>query len=141
MAYRLVPHSTTGISPSQLLQGCKPQSKIDLLIPNTAKRVEDKELHHKTAHDVSAHYCKFEVGDLVYVVNVRGRKKGILGEIIQLNGSVSVQLQNGKTVRRSLSRQRTERSEQAISALETVAENVDDTHSEIHRWKHQLRSW
>ena len=102
-AYRLAPYSsTTGISSSELLLGRKPRSRLDLLKPNTAQRVEDKQLHQKAAHDVSARHRKFELGDLVYVLNFRGEEKWIPGEIVQLNGSVSfcVQLQNGKTVRR-----------------------------------------
>ena len=128
-AYRLAPHSTTGISPSELLLGRKPRSRLDLLKPNTAQRVEDKQLHQKAAHDVSARHRKFELGDLVYVLNFRGEEKWIPGEIVQLNGSVSfcVQLQNGKTVRRHQNHLglQSEGAKQAISDSDTVAENVD----------------
>ena len=101
-AYRLAPHSTTGVSPSELLLGRKPRSRLDLFRPNTAKRVENKQLQQKTAHDVSARQRKFEVGDLVYVLNFRAGEKWIPGKIIQSNGPVSfcIQLQNGKIVRR-----------------------------------------
>ena len=128
-AYRLAPHSTTGVSPSELLLGRKPQSRLDLLRPSTAKRVENKQLQQKTAHDVSARQRKFDVGNLVYVLNFRAGEKWIPGKIIQVNGPVSfcIQLQNGKIVRRHQDhlRQRTERSEQASSDLETVAVNDD----------------
>ena len=128
-AYRLAPHSTTGVSPSELLLGRRPRSRLDLVRPNTAKRVENKQLQQKTAHDVSARQRKFEVGDLVYILNFRAGEKWIPGEIIQSNGSVSfsIQLQDGKIVRRHQDhmRQRTERSEQARSDLETVAVNDD----------------
>ena len=128
-AYRLAPHSTTGISPSELLLGRKPRSRLDLLKPNTAQRVEDKQLHQKAAHDVSARHRKFELGDLVYDLNFQGGEKWTPGEIIQLDGSVflGVQLQNGKTVRRHQDdlRHRSEGTEQAISDSETVVDNVD----------------
>ena len=73
-AYQLAPHSTTGVSPSELLLGRKPRSRLDLLKPNTAKHVENKQLQQKATH-VSAHQLKFEVGDLVYVLNFRAGEK------------------------------------------------------------------
>ena len=42
MAYRLTPQSTTGISPAELLLGRRPRSRLDLLKPHTAERVEDR---------------------------------------------------------------------------------------------------
>ena len=38
--YRLTPQSTTGISPGELLFGRRPRSRLDLLKPHTAERVE-----------------------------------------------------------------------------------------------------
>ena len=70
----------------------------------------------------------FEAGDLVYVLNFRAGEKWIPDEIIQSNGPVSfsIQLQNGKIVRRHRDhlQQRTER-QQARSDLETAAVNDD----------------
>ena len=42
-SYRLTPQSTTGISPAELLFGRRPLSRLDLLKPNTADRVEHKQ--------------------------------------------------------------------------------------------------
>ena len=36
---RFAPHSTTGVSPSELLLGMRPRIRMDLLSPNTADRV------------------------------------------------------------------------------------------------------
>ena len=40
LTYRLTPQSTTGISPSELLLGRRPRSRLDLLKPNTAESRE-----------------------------------------------------------------------------------------------------
>ena len=40
--YRMTPQSTTGVSPSELLLGRRPRTRLDLLRPNTAERVEQK---------------------------------------------------------------------------------------------------
>ena len=49
--YRLAPQNTTGISPSELLLGRRPRTRLDLLRPNTAERVEKKQLEQKARHD------------------------------------------------------------------------------------------
>ena len=52
LTYRLTPQSTTGISPSELLLGRCPRSRLDLLKPNTAERVEKNHSKHKVKHDL-----------------------------------------------------------------------------------------
>ena len=42
-AYWLLPQTTTGLSPSELLLGHHPRSRLDLLKPNTAERVEHQQ--------------------------------------------------------------------------------------------------
>ena len=39
-AYRLTPHSTTGMSPAEMLLGRHPKARLDLLKPLTAERIE-----------------------------------------------------------------------------------------------------
>ena len=50
-AYRLTPHSTTGMSPSELLLGHHPKCRLDLLKPTTADRVEANQWKQKQQHD------------------------------------------------------------------------------------------
>ena len=50
-SYRLTPQTTTGISPGELLLGRRPRSRLDLLKPHTAERVERKQLKQKERHD------------------------------------------------------------------------------------------
>ena len=45
--YRMTPHSTTGISPSELLLNRRPRSKLDLAIPNLTQKVRAKQLKQK----------------------------------------------------------------------------------------------
>ena len=61
--YRITPHSTTGISPSELLMGRKLKSRFDLLKPNIAARVEQKQLEQKCSHDAHAIARQFQEGD------------------------------------------------------------------------------
>ena len=53
-SYRITPQTTTGVSPSELLLGKRLRTRLDLLKPNLATRVENKQLQHKTNHDISA---------------------------------------------------------------------------------------
>ena len=39
-AYQITPHSTTGMSPAEMLLGCCPKLRLNLLKPLTADRIE-----------------------------------------------------------------------------------------------------
>jgi len=47
LAYRITPQSTTGTSPAELLLGRRPRTRLDLLKPNTAERVERSNRNRK----------------------------------------------------------------------------------------------
>ena len=51
--YRITPHSTTGMSPAELLLG-RPRTRLDLLKSNRAERVEKKQEEQKANHDANA---------------------------------------------------------------------------------------
>ena len=51
MAYRSTPQSTTGMTPSELLQGRRIRTRLDLLKPNVNERVEH---HHSVLAKVSS---------------------------------------------------------------------------------------
>ena len=42
-SYRITPQTTTGTSPAELLLGRRPRTRLDILKPNTAERVEEKQ--------------------------------------------------------------------------------------------------
>ena len=97
-SYRLTPQSTTGISPSELLLGRRPRSRLDLLKPNTAERVERNQEKQKKHHDLRSRERSFEVGDDVFVRNYLHGDKWLPGIIQQKTGPVSyrVRFTSGK---------------------------------------------
>ena len=50
-SYRITPQGTTGVSPAELLLGRRPHSRLDLLHPNTAGRVEERQQQQKQQDD------------------------------------------------------------------------------------------
>ena len=69
--YRVMPQSTTGVSPAELLLHRQPRTRLDLLRPNTPLRVEEKQQVQKRKHDSKSKTRSFQNGDLVYVKNSR----------------------------------------------------------------------
>ena len=67
--YRLTPHSTTGITPTELLLGQRPRSQLDLLFPDIANRVRRRQLERKADHDRRSREREFGVGQAVWVKN------------------------------------------------------------------------
>ena len=68
-AYRLTPHCTTGMSPSELLLGHRPKCRLDLLKPTTADRVEANQWKQKQQHDARCIDRCLKEGDTVFVKN------------------------------------------------------------------------
>ena len=71
-SHRIMPQTTTGVSPAELLIGTRPRTRLDLLHPNTAKRVEEKQYQQKQQHDSKAKAREFNVEDTVLVKNYGG---------------------------------------------------------------------
>ena len=65
MAYRVTPQSTMGVSPSELLQGRRICTRLDLLKPRVSEHVEQCQLQQKLSHDSSARRMSFTKGDSV----------------------------------------------------------------------------
>ena len=101
-SYRTTCHSTTGVSPAELLLGRKVRTRLDLLKPNVASRVEAQQSKQKEAHDGQARVRNFDVGDTVYARNFRPGDAWLPGEIVALSGPVScrIKLTAGQVVRR-----------------------------------------
>ena len=97
-AYRITPQSTTGISPAELLLGRQPRTRLDLLRPNTAARVERRQGVHKKAHDAKCRHRQFHEGDWVLVKNHGAGPQWLPGTIVKCSGPVSfhVQLEDGR---------------------------------------------
>ena len=81
-SYRLTPQGTTGISPAEALLGRRPRSKLDLVRPNTAERVENKQLQQKAHHDVAMQRHKYQEGEEVYLRNFGRGESWLPGWIV-----------------------------------------------------------
>ena len=90
LRYRVTPHSTTGVSPSELL--CKRQlrTRLTLVKPSLAKRVEKKQKAQKEQFDRHRKQERyFDIGDIVRVKNPRPKgktDKWLLGSVIEVKG-------------------------------------------------------
>ena len=102
MSYRLTPQSTTGISPAELLLGRRPRSRLDLLKPHLADRVEARQRKQQQTHDATARDRRFQVGDKVYSKHFGQGQRWVPGTIAEVTGPVSflVKLVSGQLVRR-----------------------------------------
>ena len=67
--YRITPHSTTGVSPAELLLKRKPRSHLNILKPNISSRVQTNQLRQKSGHDQGAKDRYFRISDPVFVPN------------------------------------------------------------------------
>ena len=61
-SHRITPQTTTGVLPAELLLGTRPRTRLDLLHPNTAKRVEEKQYQQKQQHDSKVKAREFQGG-------------------------------------------------------------------------------
>ena len=104
MSYRITPHSTTGVAPAELLLGRQPRTRLDLLKPNTAERVEAKQQAQQDSHNKLAKERSLLVGDKVYVKNFGQGQRWLPGVILEVTGPVSflVRLVDERIVRRHL---------------------------------------
>ena len=100
--YRITPHTTTGISPAELLLNRRPRSKLDLAIPDLAQKVRSKQLKQKLTHDHHTLSRKFNGGDKVYICDLPSKKDWVSGTIESTAGPLSynITLSTGQTVRR-----------------------------------------
>ena len=100
--YRITPQGTTGVPPAQLLMGRQLRSRLDLVLPNVAKRVQDAQSRQKEHHDSHCKYRQFTVGNHVMARNYAGNPQWLPGQVTSVLGPVSYQitLDDGKQWRR-----------------------------------------
>ena len=72
LTYRVTPQSTTGQAPAELLLGRRPRTRLDLLKPNMAERVEHKQQQQKERHDARSTSRTFRIGDSIFLKNFAG---------------------------------------------------------------------
>lgn len=100
--YRITPHSTTRISPAEMLMGRKPRSRLDLLYPDVRDRVQNEQRKQKELHDQHVTDRQLQPGDLVYAKEFGKQQKWSPGIIHTQTGPVSytVKLDDHREVRR-----------------------------------------
>ena len=93
--YRITPHTTTGLSPAEMLMGRRPRSQLDLVHPDTAQRMELKQVSDRGDNK---RVRSFKVMDRVFVRDFRVKRvKWMPGEITKVTGPLSyqVRVENG----------------------------------------------
>ena len=92
--YRITRQSTTQMSPAELLMGRRIRSRLDLVKPNLARRVEKKQLQQKRNYDRCVRQRTFQEGEKVYAKNFKlfgqmwlpGKKTGPVSVRVELTG-------------------------------------------------------
>ena len=100
---RKIPHSTTSVSPSELMLGRVIRSRLDLLHPDLHSRVQQKQLQQKLNHDPAVpRSLQLSVGDPVYARNYGVGPSWLSGLLIGVDGPQSyvVKLTDGRIWRR-----------------------------------------
>ena len=99
---RLTPHTTTGLTPAELLLGRRPRSVLDLVRPNLSKHVRSQQESQKRHRDRHTKTRTFSVGDPVFVCDLPSKDNWLPGTILRTSGpsTFDVTLVDGRTVRR-----------------------------------------
>ena len=102
--YRLTPHSTTGISPAELLLGCHPRSHFDFMLPNLASKIRSKQLAQKVQHDKKSKPRTLKIGSNVLVRNFSTWPEWLFGTIVNTKGPLCyiVKLSDGRYFKRHI---------------------------------------
>ena len=104
--YRMTPHTTTGISPAELLMGRQLRSHLSLLHPDFSlqNRVTNKQQNQKSHHDAHASKHHFTIGDTVFVCDFPSGKNWFPGTLTQSKGPLSflIKLDDGRVIRRHI---------------------------------------
>ena len=87
--YRITAHATTGTPPADLLLGRHPRSRLDLMTPSIAAKVEHSQLRQKTVHD---QHTKVQSFNPVYAHSFPGATKWLPGVITAIKGPLSYEM-------------------------------------------------
>ena len=131
-SYRITPQSTTGLSPSELLLGRRPRTRLDLMRPNAAERVERQQSKQVQQHNAQARERTLEAGERVFVRNYQQGERWIPGVIEEATGPVSfrVRMSDGR-LRRCHQDQVRNRSVDTPLVLPTESPTIPSTESEF----------
>ena len=93
--YRITPHTTTGVSPAELLMGRQPRSHLDLMRPQVSSRVHANQFRQKMAHDQRTRNRSFELGDTVFIKNFADGPTWLPGVVAVLHGLLTYDVKLG----------------------------------------------
>ena len=99
----ITPHSTTSVTPSELMIGRVIRSRLDLLHPDMRNAVVKQQVTQKENHDQKVRSVRmFEVADLVFARNYGVGAQWVAGTVVGVDGPVSyaVRLEDGRIWRR-----------------------------------------
>ena len=89
LQYRIIPHTATDHPPAKLLFGQNLRSRLDLIKPDLAKSVDNRQHKQKENHGQKSPSQTFEVRDKVYVRNFRDGNTWVPGYLLQAFGPCS----------------------------------------------------
>ena len=98
LSYRTTPNATTGLTPSELFVKRRIRTRLDLLKPRVDVHVEEKQASQKEHHDRRCKMRAFDIGQNVFVENVRGEPKWLPGVVLEKVGEVSYRIQVGEGI-------------------------------------------
>ena len=85
----ITPHSTTGLSPAELLQIRRLRCRLDLLKPDLQAEIEKRQYQQQHYSDRGSKYREFQSGESVYLQNFGSGSKWVSGKISAPYGNVS----------------------------------------------------
>ena len=132
-AYRVTPHSTTGLSPAELMFNRKIRTRFDLAKPCVEQQVHVRQEQQKMYHDHTRSRPDFAVGEPVNVKNFGKGPKWVAAVVARKTGPLSYEvelLETGQVQRRHLD-QMIGRSVQNVPNLPVLADPIDPIPIEI----------
>ena len=95
IAYRNTPHSTTGVSPAQLLLGRPLRTRLDLVKPNLNRKMVNQQHQQsiRAANEKGRQCRQFEVGDRVMSRDYRGDLKWRSGLVVRKTGPLMYEVE------------------------------------------------
>ena len=102
--YRITPHSTTGLTPAEMLMGRQLRSHLSLLLPDTSTRVKLKQRSQKEHYDETAKERDYVLGSRILARNFPSGNSWLKGILKEKCGPLSyiIELDDGRTIRRHM---------------------------------------
>ena len=137
-SYRVTPHTTTGLSPAELLLGRKLRCTLDSIHPDLSRKVMKKQEQQTKDHNKKAKGRWFKTGDSVLTQNFSLGPKWIPGIIESVTAPVSykVMLGDGRVVRRHVDQIHThhQRPEECNNPPQTVSVQLSQADERNDAW-------